>query len=120
MTVIPLEDRVLITQDEAEKEKGGIIIPEAAQQRPAKGTILKIGPGKPRGQELPIGYLVNDVFTDVLPSVSLKADDRVVPVFTTHLKEGDKVMFAKYAGTEIEVDGEQYLIMRFSDIICRI
>lgn len=121
MTIYPLEDRVLIKQDEAAKETAGsIIIPDAVQQKPASGTILKIGPGKPRGHEVPIGYLLNDVFAESLMGKTISEGDRVVPVFSTHLKVGDKVLYAKYAGTEVEVEGEQYLIMRFTDVICRV
>lgn len=120
MNWIPLEDRVLIRQDEAKKEKSGILIPEASQVKPPTGTIVKIGPGKPRGQESPIGYSVNDVFFSDIEGMHIDDKDRVVPIYSTLLKENDKIMYARHAGVEIEVNGETLLVMRFSDIICRV
>lgn len=120
MNWIPLEDRVLIRQDEAKKEKGGILIPDTAQAKPPTGIIVKIGPGKPRGQEEPIGYSVNDIFHDSIGGKTITDQDRVVPVYSTLLKENDRIMYARHAGVEIEVNGETLLVMRFSDIICRV
>ena len=82
----PNEDRVLVQPAAAEeKTAGGIIIPDTAQEKPQKGTIIAVGPGK---KDEPI-----------------------------HLNVGDEVFYGKYSGTEIQVDGKEYLIMRASDIL---
>jgi len=81
----PLADRVLIAPAEAEqKTAGGIIIPDTAKEKPQKGTVVAVGPGK---------------------------KDEPITV-----KEGDVVLYGKYSGTEIQLDGENYLIMKESDI----
>lgn len=86
----PLADRVVIKPMEAEeKTKGGIILPDTAKEKPIEGTIVAVGPGK-----------VADDGKLVKPEV----------------KEGDKVLYGKYSGTEVTVDGDDYLIMRESDI----
>ena len=86
MQVRPLHDRVLVRRfNEEEKSKGGIIIPDTAKEKPQKGTVVAVGPGK-------------------------KDEPMTVKV-------GDSVLYGKYAGTEITVDGESYLIMRESDIV---
>ena len=86
----PLADRVVIKPMEAEeKTKGGIILPDTAKEKPIEGTIVAVGPGK-----------VADDGKLVKPEV----------------KEGDKVLYGKYSGTEVVVDGEEYLIMRETDI----
>ncbi len=86
----PLADRVIIKPSEAqETTKGGIILPDTAKEKPIEGTIVAVGPGK-----------VADDGKQVKPEV----------------KVGDKVLYGKYSGTEITSDGEEYLIMRESDI----
>ncbi|MBC8197770.1 MAG: co-chaperone GroES [Candidatus Marinimicrobia bacterium] len=91
MNVKPLADRLILRPAEAEEmTKGGIILPDTAKEKPQQGEILAVGPGK-----------VSDNGT--LVEMSLKA--------------GDKVLYGKYSGTEILVDGEDVLIMRESDIL---
>jgi len=91
MNVKPLADRLILRPAEAEEmTKGGIILPDTAKEKPQQGEILAVGPGK-----------VSDNGT--LIEMSLKA--------------GDKVLYGKYSGTEILVDGEDVLIMRESDIL---
>jgi len=86
----PLADRVILKPSEAEeKTKGGIILPDTAKEKPIEGTIVAVGPGK-----------IGDDGKTVKPEV----------------KVGDKVLYGKYSGTEVTVDGEEYLIMRESDI----
>jgi chaperonin GroES len=86
----PLADRVIIKPSEAEeKTKGGIILPDTAKEKPIEGTVVAAGPGK---------------ITDDGKTVKLG------------VKVGDKVLYGKYSGTEITVEGEEYLIMRESDI----
>ena len=86
MNIKPLADRVLIEPAEAEeKTAGGIIIPDTAKEKPQKGTIVAVGPGK---------------------------KDEPITV-----KVGDKVLYGKYAGTEITIDGRDYMIMREADVV---
>lgn len=86
----PLADRVIIKPSEAEETtKGGIILPDTAKEKPIEGTVVAIGPGK-----------ISDDGKQVKPEV----------------KVGDKVLYGKYSGTEVTVEGEEYLIMRESDI----
>ena len=81
----PLADRVLVAPAEAEqKTAGGIIIPDTAKEKPQKGTVIAVGPGK---KDEPM-----------------------------NVKEGDTVLYGKYSGTELQLDGENYLIMKESDI----
>lgn len=85
VNIKPLGDRVLVEPAEAEqKTAGGIIIPDTAKEKPQKGTVIAVGPGK-----------------------------KDEPMF---LKEGDPVLYGKYSGTEISIDGTTYLIMKESDI----
>jgi chaperonin GroES len=89
--VRPLGDRILVKRVESEsKTKGGIIIPDTAKEKPAEGLVVAVGPGA-------------------------IADDgsRREPV----LKTGDRVLFAKYGGTEVKLDGEDHLIMREADVL---
>jgi len=91
MKVKPLNDRVLVKRmEEAQVTKGGIVIPETAKEKPIEGVIVAVGPGKmsEQGQRM-----------------------------TLQVKEGDKVLFGKYAGQEIKVDGEDFLMMREEDIL---
>src|SRR5438874_11235251 len=90
----PLEDRVVIQQIEAEeKTAGGIVLPDTAKEKPQRGKVLAVGPGKmlDSGERAPIG-----------------------------VKEGDEVLFGKYSGTDIKVDGEEIKILRESDILAKI
>jgi chaperonin GroES len=90
MNLTPLADRVIVKPSEAEeKTKGGIILPDTAKEKPIEGTVVAAGPGK---------------VTD---------DGKTVKM---GVKVGDKVLYGKYSGTEITVEGEEYLIMRESDI----
>jgi chaperonin GroES len=91
MKIKPLSDRVVIRALEAEEKKqGGIIIPDTAKEKPQEGEVVAVGPGK-----------VTDNGTKIEPSV----------------KKGDRVLFGKYAGTDVTVDDEDYLILRESDIL---
>ena len=91
MKVRPLHDRVIVKRvEEEEKTKGGIIIPDTAKEKPVEGVVMAVGDGK--------------VLEDGKKSA-------------LEVKEGDKVLFGKYAGTEIKIDGEELLIMREDDII---
>ena len=86
----PLADRVIVKPMETEEiTKGGIIVPDTAKEKPIEGTIVAIGPGK------------------------ITEDGKQVKL---EVKEGDKVLYGKYSGTEVTVEGEEYLIMRESDI----
>ena len=91
MKIRPLQDRILV-QPILEKEvrKGGIIIPDSAKEKPIEGRIKAVGEGK-----------LNDSGTRVKPD----------------LKVGDKVLYGKYAGTEIKIDGDDFLLMREDDIL---
>jgi chaperonin GroES len=90
LKINPLADRVVVQPAEAEeKTKGGIILPDTAKEKPVEGTIVAAGPGK-------------------------VADNGEVVKMT--VKVGDKVLYGKYSGTEVIIDGEEYLIMRESDI----
>lgn len=91
MNIKPLEDRVLLKPTEAEeKTSGGIIIPDNAKEKPQKGEVVAVGPGK----------------------VSDKGEKMAMT-----LKKGDVVLYGKYSGTEISVDGSDYLILRESDVL---
>lgn len=91
MNVKPLADRILVKPLEAEeKTKGGIIIPDNAKEKPQKGEVIAVGPGKisDNGQKIAM-----------------------------ELKKGDKVLYGKYSGTEVTVDGQEYLIVKESDVL---
>ncbi len=91
MKIRPLQDRVLVKRlEEEEKTSGGIIIPDTAKEKPQRGEIIAVGPGRKN------------------------EDGKVQPL---DVKAGDKVLFSKYAGTEIKVEGEELLIMREDDIM---
>ena len=91
MKIRPLHDRVLIRRVEGEeKTKGGIIIPDNAQEKPMEGDIIAVGPGL-RGE-----------------------DGKIQP---PDVKAGDRVLFGKWSGTEVKIDGTEYLIMKESDIM---
>ena len=90
MQVRPLADRVVVKPiEEVETKKGGIIIPDTAKEKPMQGEIIEVGPGR---------------MTDDGKQIAMQ------------VKKGDKVLYGKYAGTEVSIDGEEYLIMRESDI----
>ena len=90
MNVRPLSDRILVKRlEEEEKTKGGIIIPDTAKEKPQQGKVVSVGEGK-----------LLDNGTRIQPGV----------------KPGETVLFGKYAGTEIKLDGEEYLILREDDI----
>ena len=87
----PLGDRVLVQALKAEETKGGIIIPDTAtKEKPQQGTVIAVGPGR-----------VSDEGKRIAPEV----------------KSGDTVLFGKYSGTEIEVDGNDFMILRETDIL---
>jgi chaperonin GroES len=87
----PLADRVVVRPlEETEQKKGSIIIPDTAKEKPQQGAIVAVGPGK--------------------------TDDEGKRV-KMEVKVGDKVLYGKYSGTEVTIDGEEYLIMRESDIL---
>lgn len=91
MKVKPLNDRVLVKRtEELTVTKGGIVIPDTAKEKPIEGKVVAVGPGKmsEQGQRMAL-----------------------------QVKEGDKVLFGKYSGTEIKVEGEEYLMMREEDIL---
>jgi len=91
MKVRPLHDRILLKRiEEKETQKGGIIIPDTAKEKPQEGLVIAVGNGK---------ILENGT------KISLE------------VKDGDHVLFGKYSGTEIKVDGEEYLIVREDDVL---
>jgi chaperonin GroES len=91
MQIIPLEDRILIKPQEAEeKSKGGIILPDTAKEKPQEGRVVAIGKGK------------------------LTEDGKIIPL---EVKVGDRVLYSKYAGTEIKINGEEHLIIRQEDVL---
>ena len=89
--VRPLQDRVIVRRVEEQEQKsaGGIIIPDTAKEKPQEGMVVAVGPGK-------------------------KEDGKVLSL---DVKAGDRVLFGKYAGTEIKLDGEEHLILREEDIL---
>ncbi len=91
MKVRPLADRLVVKRiEEEEKTKGGIIIPDAAKEKPQEGRVAAVGDGKvlDNGQKSPLT-----------------------------VKVGDKILFGKYSGTEIKIDGEEHLILREDDVL---
>ena len=90
MSVRPLHDRIIVKRVEEEtKTKGGIIIPDTAKEKPQEGKVVAVGPGRTEDGKL------------------IKPD----------VKAGDRILFGKYSGTEVKLDGEDYLIMREDDIL---
>ncbi|HCA81172.1 MAG TPA: co-chaperone GroES [Bacteroidetes bacterium] len=90
MTLKPLADRVVVKPSAAEeKTKGGIIVPDTAKEKPVWGEVIATGPGK------------------------ISDEGKLIPL---EVKIGDKVLYGKYSGTEVTIDGEEVLIMRESDI----
>ena len=91
MKIKPLQDRILVKRiEEEEKTKGGIIIPDAAKEKPQEGKVVAVGDGK---------VLENGTKSPLT------------------VKVGDKILFGKYSGTEIKVDGEEHLILREDDVL---
>ena len=91
MKIRPLHDRVIVQRlEEEEKTKGGIIIPDTAKEKPQEGKVIAVGPGK------------------ILENGTKVALD---------VKVGDKILFGKYSGTEIKIEGEEFLMMREDDIL---
>jgi len=91
MNVKPLQDRVIVKRmEEEEKTKGGIIIPDTAKEKPVEGKVIAVGSGRilENGSKVPL-----------------------------QVKKGDRVLFGRYAGTEIKIDGEEHLIMKEDDIV---
>jgi len=87
----PLHDRVIVKRvQEEEKTKGGIIIPDTAKEKPQEGEVIAVGPGK---------------------------QDDNGKVIALDVKPGDRILFGKYSGTEIKLEGEEHLIMREDDIL---
>jgi chaperonin GroES len=91
MKIRPLQDRILVKRiDEESKTKGGIIIPDTAKEKPQEGKVVAVGKGK---------------VTD---------DGKLQPL---DVKKGDRVLFNKYSGTEVNVEGEEHLIIREEDVL---
>jgi len=91
MKIRPLGDRILLKRvEEEEKSKGGIIIPDTAKEKPQEGKVVAVGKGK------------------------VLEDGKVIPL---EVKAGDRVLFGKYSGSEVKIDGEEHLIMREEDIL---
>jgi len=91
MKLRPLHDRILVKRVEEETTtKGGIIIPDSAKEKPAEGKVISVGNGK------------------------LGEDGKRVPM---DIKKGDRILFSKYGGTDVKIDGEEYLIMREDDVL---
>ncbi|MFP3867426.1 MAG: co-chaperone GroES [Desulfobacteraceae bacterium] len=91
MKIKPLNDRVLVKRlEETQVTKGGIFIPDTAKEKPIEGRIVAVGAGKvsDKGERMPMS-----------------------------VKEGDRILFGKYAGTEVKLEGEEYLMMREDDIL---
>ena len=87
----PLHDRVVVRRvDAEEKSKGGIIIPDTAKEKPSQGEVIAVGPG---------------------------GRDESGKIITPDVKAGDRVLFGKWSGTEVKLDGEELLIMKESDIM---
>ena len=94
MKLVPLHDKVIVKRLEAEtKTKGGIVLPDSAKEKPVKGKVVATGPGR-----------------------LLDTGKRVEPA----VKKGDVVIYAKYGGTEVTVDGKDYMILRESDLLAKV
>jgi chaperonin GroES len=88
---VPLHDRILVRRvEEEEKTRGGLIIPETAKEKPQEGEVLAVGKGK------------------------IKEDGKVLPL---DVKPGDRILFGKYSGSDIVLQGEEYLIMREEEVL---
>jgi chaperonin GroES len=90
-TFTPLHDRILVRRvEESETVRGGIIIPDTAKEKPQEGEVIAVGKGKSNDEG---------------------------KVFPLDVKAGDRILFGKYSGTEIKIDGEEYLIMREEEVL---
>ena len=92
MKIKPLNDRILVARvEEEQKSAGGIIIPDTAKEKPQEGKVVEAGPGKvdDSGKRIPI-----------------------------QVKKGDRILFSKYAGNDVKIDGKEYIFMREDDILC--
>jgi chaperonin GroES len=91
MKLRPLHDRILVQRvEEITTTKGGIIIPDTAKEKPAEGKVIAVGNGK------------------------IGEDGKKIPL---DIKKGDRILFGKYSGTEVKIEGEEYLIMREDDVL---
>ena len=91
MKIRPLQDRILVKRvAEEEKTKGGIIIPDTAKEKPQEGKVIAVGRGK------------------------LNEDGKLQPL---DVKKGDRILFSKYSGTEVQIEGEEHLIIREDDVL---
>ncbi|MBM4351250.1 MAG: co-chaperone GroES [Deltaproteobacteria bacterium] len=91
MQIRPLHDRLIVKRlEEEEKTKGGIIIPDSAKEKPIEGKVIAVGEGK------------------------LNKDGKKIPL---DVKKGDRILFARYAGTEVKIDGEEHLMMREDEVL---
>jgi chaperonin GroES len=91
MQIRPLHDRLIVKRtEEEEKTKGGIIIPDTAKEKPIEGKVIAVGEGR------------------------IKKDGTKIPL---DVKVGDRVLFTKYGGTEVKIDGEEHLMMREDDVL---
>ena len=91
MRIKPLHDRIIVKRtEEEEKTKGGLIIPDTAKEKPAEGKVIAVGEGR------------------------IKKDGTKIPL---EVKAGDRVLFSKYGGTEVKIDGEEHLMLREDDIL---
>ncbi len=91
MKIRPLGDRILVKRiEEEEKSKGGIIIPDSAKEKPQEGKVVAVGKGK------------------------MLEDGKMVPL---EVKAGDRILFGKYSGTDVKIEGEEHLIMREDDVL---
>jgi chaperonin GroES len=91
MKIRPLYNRIIVKRlEEEEKTKGGIIIPDTAKEKPIEGKVVAAGDGR------------------------MKKDGKKVPL---EVKKGDRVLFAKYGGTEVKIDGEEHLMMKEDDVL---
>jgi len=91
MQIRPLHDRLIVKRlEEEEKTKGGIIIPDSAKEKPIEGKVIAVGEGKlnKHGKKIPLG-----------------------------VKKGDRILFARYAGTEVKIGGEEHLMMREDEVL---
>ena len=91
MKIRPLQDRILVKRiDEEETTKGGIIIPDTAKEKPSEGKVIAVGGGK------------------------VTEDGKTLPL---DVKKGDRVLFSKYAGTEVQLEGDEHIIIREDDVL---